>query len=93
MRSKSEYKADKYLKNLELSAERSLNTLQFLLNLPQIKESPREIRRLFFAGAFGESKPILGASGKEDQVKSRRIEIRLLFNQSQVKSLTHAISN
>jgi len=82
-----------YIKNLDLSADRSINTLQYLLELPKVKQSPRHLRQLFFAGAFGESKPVLKPNGKEDEIKSRRIEIRLLFNQSHVKSLANAISH
>lgn len=81
----------KYLKNLKLSSERAINTLEFLLSLPKLKKSSKETRALFFAGAFGESRPVL-KRGTEDKVKSRRIEIRLLFNQSEVKSLANAIS-
>ena len=82
----------KYLKNLKLSSERAINTLEFLLSLPRIKASNKGTRSLFFAGAFGESRPVLNTRGREDSVKSRRIEIRLLFNQSHVKSLADAIS-
>ena len=84
--------AGKYLQNLNLSSERAINTLEFLLSLPNIKSSSSNIKRLFFAGAFGESKLVRNQDGTEDEVKSRRIEIRLLFNQSQIKSLTNAIS-
>ena len=79
-----------YKRNLRLSAERSLNTLDFLLGLPGIKRT--RLQNLFFAGAFGESRPVKNARGREDSIKSRRIEISALFNQSQVKSLTYDIS-
>ena len=85
-------KAGPFRKNLELSAQRAMLTLQFLLDLPQLKKSDAELKRLFFAGAFGESRPVLKSNGQEDEVKSRRIEIRLLFNQSQIKGLTDALS-
>ncbi len=78
--------------NLNLSAERALNTLEYILSSSQLQSSSRRVQKLFFAGAFGESRPVLTAGGQENSVKSRRIEIRLLFNQSQVKSLAHAIS-
>ena len=78
--------------NLNLSAERALNTLEYILSSSQLQSSSRRVQKLFFAGAFGESRPVLTAGGQENYVKSRRIEIRLLFNQSQVKSLAHAIS-
>lgn len=84
--------AGPFRKNLELSAQRAMHTLQYLLDLPQLKTSDAELKRLFFAGAFGESRPVLKNNGQEDEVKSRRIEIRLLFNQSQIKGLTDAIS-
>ena len=78
--------------NLNLSAERAINTLEYILSSSQLQSSSRRVQKLFFAGAFGESRPVLTAGGQENSVKSRRIEIRLLFNQSQVKSLAHAIS-
>ncbi len=84
--------AGPFRKNLELSAQRSMHTLQFLLSLPQLKKSDVQLKRLFFAGAFGESRPILKKNGQEDEVKSRRIEIRLLFNQAHIKGLTDALS-
>ena len=85
-------KAGPFRKNLKLSAQRAMHTLQFLLDLPQLKKSDAELKRLFFAGAFGESRPVLKRNGQEDEVKSRRIEIRLLFNQAQIKGLTDALS-
>ena len=79
-----------YKRNLRLSANRSLNTLDYLLSLSGIKNT--RLQSLFFAGAFGESRPVKNSRGREDKIKSRRIEIRVLFNQSHVKSLTHDIS-
>lgn len=78
-------------RNLHLSSERSLNTLEFMLQLPEFKNADPRVRQLFFAGAFGPSRPVL-VRGKEDPKKSRRIEIRVLFNQTQVKSLADVIT-
>ena len=39
--------AGPFRKNLELSAQRSMHTLQFLLSLPQLKKSDVQLKRLF----------------------------------------------
>ena len=57
--------AGPFRKNLELSAQRAMHTLQYLLDLPQLKTSDAELKRLFFAGAFGESRPVLKAMDKK----------------------------
>ena len=78
-------------RNLQLSSERALNTLEYMLSSPEMKQVDKETRRLFFAGAFGPNRPVV-INGREDPKKSRRIEIRVLFNQSTLKSLTDVIS-
>ena len=79
-------------KNLRLSADRSLNTLSYLLSLSAFKGRGAALQKLFFAGAFGENRPIRDARGREDAVKSRRIEIRVLFNQSQLNRIADGIA-
>jgi chemotaxis protein MotB len=75
-------------RNWELSSERALNSLRHLFTLPEVKKHPQRYKSLLFAGAFGESRPVR-RKGKEQAHLSRRIEIRILFNHSQTKSLTN----
>ena len=77
--------------NFDLASERSLNALKYLLSLQSIKSNKKLFKSLF-AAAFGESRPVVKANGNEDKIKSRRIEIRMIFNQNNVKKLTHELT-
>jgi len=77
--------------NLKLSSERALSALNYLLERPEGRgDSPYQ--RLLFAGAFGEGRPALDARGREDAALSRRIEIRVLFHQSDTRRLADELS-
>ncbi len=77
--------------NLELSSQRALSALKYLLELPEGRgASPYQ--RLLFAGAFGEGRPVLSERGREDATLSRRIEIRVLFQQSDTRRLADELS-
>ena len=78
-------------KNFDLSSERSLNALKYLLSLAPMQRNKKLYQSLLFAAAFGESRPVL-RNNKEDKILSRRIEIRLIFNQSHMKKLTYELS-
>lgn len=75
--------------NLALSAQRALAALNYLLKRPKNKSERARYERLFFAGAFGEGRPVTDAQGRERPALSRRIEIRILFNQTDTQRLTH----
>lgn len=78
--------------NRALSAERSLAALNYLLKKPQSLKERARYERLFFAGAFGEGRPITNAQGVEQPALSRRIEIRILFNQTDTQRLTNDLT-
>jgi outer membrane protein OmpA-like peptidoglycan-associated protein len=82
----------KSVENRGLSAERALAALNYLLERPGDREVRARYERLFFAGAFGESRPVLDAQGRELPDQSRRIEIRILFNQTDTQRLTHDLT-
>lgn len=68
-------------RNWELSSQRALSALQYLLSVvPKGSEQYKIYSRLFFAGAFGPFRPIADAQGQVDQTRSRRIEIKVLFH-------------
>jgi outer membrane protein OmpA-like peptidoglycan-associated protein len=77
--------------NFNLSSKRSLNALKYLLSIPFIKRN-NQLSKSLFAAAFGESRPVLKVNKNEDKIKSRRIEIRMIFNQNNVKKLTHELT-
>ena len=73
------------------TTERALSALSYLLELPEGRGSS-PYQRLLFAGAFGEGRPVLNARGREDSALSRRIEIRVLFQQSDTQRLANELS-
>jgi chemotaxis protein MotB len=78
--------------NRALSADRALAALNYLLKTPQSPSERARYERLFFAGAFGEGRPIINQQGQEQPALSRRIEIRILFNQTDTQRLTHDLT-
>ena len=78
--------------NRALSAERALAALNFLLEQPEASDQRERYEALFFAGAFGEGRPVRDARGREQSVQSRRIELRILFNQADTQRLTDDLS-
>lgn len=71
-------------RNWELSSQRSLAALQYMLSLaPKNSEKYRIYSSLFFAGAFGPFRPLQDQKGEVDQIRSRRIEIKVLFHDQQ----------
>ena len=77
--------------NRALSADRALAALNYLLKKKRPSERAR-YERLFFAGAFGEGRPITNQQGQEQPALSRRIEIRILFNQTDTQRLTYDLT-
>lgn len=69
--------AEVYLHNMELSQARTRSTLLYVLMLPQVSGNPGWLRRLVTANGLSSSRPILDASGKEDAVRSRRVEFKI----------------
>ncbi len=78
--------------NWRLSAERALSALQYILSL--VKGDPKKYKiykKLLFAGAFGQSRPVY-YRGKIDYRRSRRIEIKILFDQNRFRKLADELS-
>lgn len=68
---------DAYILNMGLSQARTRSTLEFLLALPQVKAQKEWLKRHMTANGLSSSKPVLFASGEEDNERSRRVEFRL----------------
>ncbi|MEE2645121.1 MAG: OmpA family protein [Myxococcota bacterium] len=69
-------------RNWTLSSERALAAVKYLSTLPVVQGRPKIWRQRLFAAAFGESRPVMRGRRVDDRL-SRRIEIRILFNQKQ----------
>lgn len=66
-----------YFKNMELSQSRTRSTLQYVLQLPQVREEQAWLRRYLTANGLSSSKLITGADGKENPTRSQRVEFKI----------------
>lgn len=81
---------DAYFNNMELSQLRTRSTLQYLVNMPVVKNSPEKfiwLKSHFRAIGFSSAKPVasngLAVTDKnqvEDQKRSQRVEFRVRTN-------------
>ena len=72
-----------YILNMELSQGRTRSVLEFVLQMPSIKQQDRNwIKRVLTANGLSSSQPLFvaGSTNREDQVKSRRVEFRVQTN-------------
>ncbi|TNE48205.1 MAG: hypothetical protein EP343_16465 [Deltaproteobacteria bacterium] len=76
-------------RNWELSSQRALAAVQYLLS--SVKSDRRRYgiySKLLFAGAFGPFRPVTRSNGTVSQTRSRRIEIKVLFhNQKKLQGI------
>jgi outer membrane protein OmpA-like peptidoglycan-associated protein len=68
---------DAYFRNMELSQERTLTTLTYLLDLPAIQTYRPWLTRYLTASGMSSSRPILNSDQTEDAERSRRVEFRV----------------
>lgn len=68
-----------YFYNMELSQNRTRNTLEYVLTLPQIRDSQAWIRDKLTANGLSSSKLVI-IDNKEDKERSRRVEFRVRTN-------------
>lgn len=68
---------DAYIKNMELSQSRTRSTLQYILQLSQVRMEQSWLRRYLTANGLSSSKPITGADGKENPARSQRVEFKI----------------
>lgn len=69
-----------YFQNMALSQERTRSILQYCLQLPALNEYRDWARSKITANGLSSSQLILGPSGSEDKVRSRRVEFRVRTN-------------
>jgi len=69
---------DAYYNNMYLSQRRTQAILRFILNLPQFDPYAPWAKKLITANGLSSSHLILDKNGREDQIRSRRVEFRLM---------------
>lgn len=69
-----------YYYNMKLSQERTRSVLEYVLELPGIKEDKDWVRRNLTANGLSSSKVVMKENGTEDRIKSRRVEFRVRTN-------------
>ena len=69
---------DAYFNNMYLSQRRTQAILRFILSLPQFEPHAAWAKKLITANGLSSSHLILDENGREDQVRSRRVEFRLM---------------
>jgi outer membrane protein OmpA-like peptidoglycan-associated protein len=72
--------AGAYFLNMELSQGRTQSVLSFAHDLPAVGGNRDWIRSTFAAVGFSSSRPVLGAGGREDTERSRRVTFRIITN-------------
>ncbi|MFY0664210.1 MAG: OmpA family protein [Natronospirillum sp.] len=72
-----------YIRNMELSQARTRSTAAYLLALPQLGGLKDWLQENLTANGLSSSKLILGADGQEDEVRSRRVEFRVVTDADQ----------
>jgi outer membrane protein OmpA-like peptidoglycan-associated protein len=69
-----------YFLNMKLSQNRTRVTLEYCLMLQKVESDREWIRSIVTANGLSSSKPILLSNGKEDTVRSRRVEFKVKTN-------------
>jgi len=79
---------DAYVRNMELSQDRTRTVLHEVMSLPEVQRGTHTewLRRRLTANGMSSSRPITSESGKENPSKSRRVEFRIRTDaESQVR--------
>ena len=74
---------DAYFLNMDLSQRRTREILRFVLNLPESDSYVAWVRSRITANGLSSSRLILTEDGREDRIRSRRVEFRLLATSCQ----------
>ncbi|WLD59243.1 OmpA family protein [Salinispirillum sp. LH 10-3-1] len=72
-----------YIRNMELSQARTRTTAAYLLALPQLDGMKDWLKENLTANGLSSSKLILDPDGQEDEVRSRRVEFRVVTDADQ----------
>lgn len=68
---------DAYIRNMDLSQQRTRSTLAYLLNLKAVQNTKPWLKSHLTANGLSSAKVILNAQGKENGKRSRRVEFRV----------------
>lgn len=71
-----------YMLNMELSLKRAYTVAEFIMNTPYDKINGEKLRKMIIVEGAGSSIPVLDIKGKEDYAKSRRVELKIVMNES-----------
>ncbi len=66
-----------YIRNMDLSQKRTRSTLEYVLELPAVKDSKSWLKNYLTANDLSSAKVIRDAAGVEDGERSRRVEFRV----------------
>lgn len=72
-----------YLNNMELSQARTRSVLEYILKMDKMKKRKKWLIKKFTANGLSYSHLIFDANGREDEKRSRRVEIKLRTNAEQ----------
>jgi outer membrane protein OmpA-like peptidoglycan-associated protein len=68
---------DAYIRNMALSQARTRSALAYVLSLALVQDQKGWLTAHLTANGLSSSKPVLNASGREDDARSRRVEFRV----------------
>lgn len=81
-----------YINNMDLSQDRTRETLRFILSIPELSEYEDFLYKKLTAIGFSSSRPILNNDGTIDTKASQRIEFRIITNSDKaVKELSMSV--
>ena len=73
-------KEEAYIRNMELSQDRTRSVLQYVLQIPAISGNRNWLKQYLTANGLSSSKLISHRDGTEDKIESRRVEFRVRTN-------------
>jgi outer membrane protein OmpA-like peptidoglycan-associated protein len=69
-----------YFNNMELSQGRTRSVLQYLYQMPAVKEHRTWIKAVFSAVGYSSAHPVLDKNGRENSIRSRRVTFKVITN-------------
>lgn len=74
----------RYLKNVQLSQQRALSTLEYCYSLLVDNDNKREwLQKVIQANGLSFAKRVINSDGSENKLKSRRVEFKVITNAEQ----------
>ncbi|MBO5739416.1 OmpA family protein [bacterium] len=73
---------EQYMKNMELSLNRAYNVANYITNTSYDKTNADRLRKMIIVQGASYSSPVIN-NGKEDFAKSRRVELKIVTNNTQ----------